>query len=398
MLTADLAISFKRKGKIKPRLIKASDKNYLEDAEHLIAIFEEFENKSRGELENKLDDYVGTGTNYRILRGLIKLLTDRCEFETVSVAEPIEIRQKVFLEAKNFQPVLPNSKEREKVLEKVAEEFQSDADTIFGTLYADLPNQQSLTFFESISPNDLLDRYNLAQAQALLYKCVEMKICVSPSDTANYRAIFGAIKHFCLIHSISGDAKKGYEITITGAASLFHRSQKYGIQMAVFLPALLLTTDWEMTAEIHDKKKGNTTFELSSEQTDLSSCYFDEPEFENPLHSKLKTSWEKSSTEWILEENKEVIDLGKTAFIPDFVIISPDEKDKVYLDILGFWTPKLLKKRLAQFAGTNFKNFILAASNELRGTREEETSSNDNVVFFKSVIRPLLLEETAKNL
>ncbi|MGI8544851.1 MAG: DUF790 family protein [Aridibacter sp.] len=398
MLTSDLAISFKRQGKIYPRLIKTDNADYLADAENLIAIFEKFENKTRGELENELDEYVGTGTNYRILRGLIKLLMDRCEFETVSIADPVEIRQKVFLEARNFQPVLPDSKEKEKVLEKVAEEFQTDADTLFATLYADLPEQQSLTSFESITPNDLLDRYNLAQAQALLYKCVEMKITVSPSNTANYRAIFGAIKHFGLIHSIAGDAKNGYEITITGAASLFHRSQKYGIQMAVFLPALLLTKDWKMSAEIYDKKYGNAIYELSSEQDKLSSCYFDEPEFENPLFEKLKTDWEKSSIQWILKENKEVIDLGKTAFIPDFVLTSPDKKKKVYLDILGFWTLKILKKRLAQFEGTNFKNFILAASNELRGTREEETSASKNVVFFKSVIRPLLLEETAENL
>ncbi len=396
MLTSDLAISFKRKGKIHPRLIKTDNADCLRDAENLIAIFEEFENKSRGELETQLEDYVGTGTNYRILRGLIKLLMDRCEFETVSIAEPIEIRKKVFLEARNFQPVLPNSKEKEKVLENVADELNTDADTLFATLYADLPNQQSLTFFESVSPNDLLDRYNLAQTQALLYKCVEMKIAVSPSDTANYRAIFGAIKHFGLIHSIAGDAKNGYEITITGAASLFHRSQKYGIQMAVFLPALLLTKDWKMSAEIYDKKYGNATFELSGEQTQLSSCYFEEPEFENPLFEKLKTSWEKSSTEWILKENKEVIDLGKSTFIPDFALISPDKKKKVYLDIIGFWTPKLLKKRLAQFGGTNFKNFILAASQELRGTREEEILSNENLVFFKSVIRPLLLVDTAE--
>ncbi len=398
MLTSDLAISFKRKGKIHPRLIKMSDKDCLIDAENLIAIFEEFENKSRGALENKLEEYVGTGTNYRVLRGLIKLLIDKCEFETVSIAEPIEIRQKVFLEAKHSHPILPDSKEKGQILKRIADKFNTDPDALFKALYADLPNQQSLTFFESISPNDLINRYNLAQAQALLYKCVEMKIAVSPSDTVNYRAIFGAIKHFGLIHSIEGDAKNGYEITITGAASLFHRSQKYGIQMAVFLPSLLLTKDWKMSAEIYDKKYGNSTYTLSSQQTELTSCYFEEPKFENPLFEKLKTSWEKSSAKWILKENKEVIDLGKSAFIPDFALISPDKKKKVYLDIIGFWTPKLSKERLAQFEGTDFQNFILAASQELRGTREEETFTNENVVFFKGVIRPLLLEETAGKL
>lgn len=397
MLTSDLAINFRRGGKIYPRLIKTDTRDYLTDAENLIEIFENFTGEKRGDLEGELEEYVGTGTNYRVLRGLIKLLNDRCEFETASVAEPQEIRQKIFLEAGKFQPVLPDSEQRNEVLETAAKEFQTDADVIFAQLYADLPQNQRLISFEEISPEDLLDRYNLAQAQALLYRCVEMKISVVPSSAANYRSIFGAIKHFGLIHSIQGNAKNGYEIIITGAASLFHRSQKYGIQMAVFLPALLLCENWTMRAEIHDKKYGNSFYELSSEQTELSSCYFSEPEFENPLFEKLKTTWEKSSTEWQLLENREVVDLGKSAFVPDFVLISPENK-KVYLDILGFWTPKMLKKRLADFRGSKFQNFIIAASQELRGTREEETVKNENVIFFKSVIRPLLLEESAENL
>jgi predicted nuclease of restriction endonuclease-like RecB superfamily len=52
-------------------------------------------------LESELEEYVGTGTDYRILRGLIKLLTDRCEFETASVAAPEDIRRRVFSKPAN---------------------------------------------------------------------------------------------------------------------------------------------------------------------------------------------------------------------------------------------------------------------------------------------------------
>lgn len=396
MLTSDLAINFRRGEKISPRLIKTDDAGYTRDAEVLIEIFEEFHGKTRGELERELDEYIGTGTDFRILRGLIKLLTDRCEFETSSVAEPSEIRQKVFLEARKYQPVFPDSENKAKVLQTVADELNTNSDTIFDNLYADLSAQQRLVSFEIIAPIELLDRYNLAQAQAILYKCVEMKIAVAPSDAANYRQIFGWIKHFGLIHSVAGNSADGYEIILTGAASLFHRSQKYGIQMSVFLPALLLCGNWKMRAEINDKK-GVGFYELTSAQTELISNRYDEPEYENPVHEKLKKAWEKSSTEWKLEENKEVIDLGKTAFIPDFVLISPDD-EKVYLDVLGFWTPKSLQKRLAEFESANYKNFIIAAWQELRGSREEATFSSANVVFFKSKLEPLLLIEAAQTL
>ena len=397
MLTSDLAVSWRRGDKITPRLLKTNDAGYLRDAEVLIEIFEEFTGKMRGELERELEEYVGTGTDYRILRGFIKLLSDRSEFATASIAEPVEIRQKVFLEAGKFQPVLPDSKQKSEVLKTVANEFQTDAETIVSSLYADLSAQQKLIRFETISPPDLLDRYNLAQAQALLYKCVEMKIRIAPSDAKNYRSIFGWIKHFGLIHTVARNAASGYEITLTGAASLFHRSQKYGIRMAVFLPALLLCKDWKMSAEIAQKEGGNVFYTLSSEQTELNSCYFDEPEYENSDIEKLKKNWEKSAAGWELRENIEVVDLGKTAFIPDFVLISPGG-EKIYLDVLGFWTPKSLKKRLEEFRAANFQKFIFAASNELRGSREEPLWTSENVVFYKTKIEPKLLVETAEDL
>lgn len=396
MLTSDLAINWRRGDKILPRLIRTDDAGYLRDAENLIAIFEEFEGETRFRLEAGLEEYVGTGTDYRILRGLIKLLTDRCEFETASVAEPEEVRRKVFLAARKFQPVLPDSERREEILRAVAGEFETDAETIFSNLYADLSGNQKLISFEPIMPEDLLDRYNLAQAQALLYKCVELKIRVAPNDSTNYRAIFGWIKHFGLIHSVQGNAANGYEIVLTGAASLFHRSQKYGIRMAVFLPALLLCAGWKMRAEIAHRE-GNVFYELSSEQVELNSCYFDEPPYKNPDLEKLRKNWEKRESGWRLEENREVVDLGKTAFIPDLVLISP-ENEKIYTDVLGFWTPKSLKKRLEEFHAAAFRKFIFAASQELRGSREEPLWESENVLFYKTKIEPQLLINMAENL
>ena len=397
MLTADLTVSQRRGDKIFPRLLRTDDANYLRDARILIEIFEDFDGKTRGELERELEEYVGTATDYRILRGFVKLLIDRSKFATASVAAPEEIRRKVFLEAGKFQPVLPGSKEKTEILQTVAEEFQTDAETVISNLYADLSAQQKLISFETISPPDLLDRYNLAQAQALLYKCVEMKILVAPSDAANYRAIFGWIKHFGLIHTVAGNAVNGYEITLTGAASLFNRSQKYGIRMAVFLPALLLCKNWKMSAEVAQKDGGNLFYELADNQTELNSCYFDEPEYENSDIEKLKKNWEKSAANWDLRENREVVDLGRTAFIPDFVLVA-ENAQKIYLDVLGFWTPKSLKKRLEEFQAANFQKFIFAASSELRGSHEEPLWTSENVVFYKTKIEPNSLIETAENL
>lgn len=396
MLTADLAMNFRRGNNVFPRLIKTSDAKFLRDAANLRDIFAAAIGKTRGELENELDEYVGTGTEYRILRGFIKLLTDRCEFETASDVEPSEIRRTLFLEAKNFHPLTPEIAERATVISNTARKLTIKEDEVLANLYGDLSAQQILKNFETIEPDELLDRYNVAQTQALLYKCVEMEIFIEPQSRREYRAIFNAVKHFGLIHEISGNALKGYMIRLTGAASLFHRSQKYGIQMAVFLPVLLLYGGWHLHAEIAQKEGANLIFELAHDTHELNSHYFDEPEYENPIFERLKKDWSKTEREWHLTENKEVLDAGKIALIPDFVLTNAHGA-KVYLEILGFWTPKSLQKRAAEIDAARTKNYIIAVWEELRGSRDELLNAPPNVLPFKTRLAPEVLIEAAAN-
>src|SRR5918911_2469921 len=106
MLTAELALSWQRGERIKPRYVEPDDEEYLRAAGDLVAIFESHEGRTRASLEESLQEYVGTGTDYKILRGLIKLLTDRCEFETNAPADPSEIRRAIFLKARARHPVV----------------------------------------------------------------------------------------------------------------------------------------------------------------------------------------------------------------------------------------------------------------------------------------------------
>src|SRR3712207_4428589 len=106
MLTADLAMSWQRGERITPRYIDTGDEEYVRVAEDFIEVFREHEGRTRAALEEYLGEYVGTGTDYRVLRGLIKLLMDRCEFETDAPADPSEIRRALFLKARARHPVV----------------------------------------------------------------------------------------------------------------------------------------------------------------------------------------------------------------------------------------------------------------------------------------------------
>jgi predicted nuclease of restriction endonuclease-like RecB superfamily len=395
MLTADLALSWQRGEQIRPHYVEP-DEEYVRAGEDLVALFESHEGRTRASLEESLQEYVGTGTDYKILRGLIKLLTDRCEFETSSPVEPSEIRRAIFMKARLHHPVI-DEESRARVFAESARELACDADALDAALYADLPENQTLTSFETITPAELLDLYNVAQAQALLYRSVEMRLWLEPQAAEGYRGIFGAIKAYRLIHTVRGNSRDGYEVRLDGPASIFQRSQKYGIQMAVFLPALLLCTGWRMRSEIQTKR-GVAFFELTSRQTRLRSHYDSAGGYENPVIERLASVWTRAAGNWSLEQSGEVIDLGDSAFIPDFVLSNAETGARVFLEVLGFWTPEYLRDRLLEFDHAGLKNFILAAWDDLRGTRDPMTNVPPNTIIFKRNLDPTLVALAADGL
>jgi predicted nuclease of restriction endonuclease-like RecB superfamily len=385
MLTADLAMSRVRGDMIEPYYVNPDDRGHLEMAGELISIVSGHRGLRRADLEAELDEYVGTGTDYKIVRGLIKLLLDECRFETASAIDPPEIRRALFLKARLHHPVSAAEATRGQVIRETAAEINCAPEDLEENLYADLWGNQRLASFEGLDRKELLDRYNLAQAQALLYRSTQMRLRVEPQDASDYRRLFDAIKAYRLIHTVRGNPASGYDIRLDGPVSMFHQSQKYGIQMAVFLPALLLCKGWRMKAEIALKMGRRAAFALESSQGHLRSHYLDDVSYRPAIEEKLAAGWAKAGSEWRLEAGKEVIDLGQSAFIPDFIISHPDGR-KFYLEILGFWTPAHLDERVKEFERAGFKNYLLAVSDELRGSREKPLSLPRGVIVYKSAL------------
>ncbi|HEV2862000.1 MAG TPA: DUF790 family protein [Pyrinomonadaceae bacterium] len=396
MLTADLAMSWQRGDRITPRYIDTGDEEYVRVAEDFVEVFREHEGQTRAALEQYLAEYVGTGTDYKVLRGLIKLLTDRCEFQTEAPADPPEIRRALFLKARAHHPVV-NEEARSAVVAEAARELSCEPEALAGALYADLPENQKLVSFEAPTAAELLDLYNLAQAQALLYRCVQMRLWLDPQEPEGYRELFGAIKAYRLIHSIKGNARGGYEVRLDGPASIFQRSQKYGVQMSVFLPALLLCKGWRMRAEIEARRGEPAFFDLDGRQTRLRSHYLSAAGYENPVLERLPRDWAKAATAWELEPSREVIDLAGSAFIPDFLLKSSGGA-RVHLEVLGFWTPEHLRDRLLEFDHAGLRHFILAAWDDLRGSRDPLTNVPPNTIVFKRSLDPSTVALMAERL
>ncbi len=93
-----------------------------------------------------------------------------------------------------------------------------------------------------------------------------------------------------------------------------------------------------------------------------------------------------------------MIDLGDSAFIPDFVLRHTQTGARVFLEVLGFWTPEHLRERLLELDHAGVRNFILAAWDELRGSREPLTNVPPNTIVFKRSLDPAVVALTADGL
>src|SRR4051812_566252 len=193
MLTGKLVRVRYARDRILPHYLNPEDAGWLELAEELLALFRGQAGRSRGELEADLREVIGDDPSQLVHQGLAKLLEDRCEFETVSGQPPEELRPAVFRAAAEARTGdAPFN--RTAILQTVADSFGVSADVVEKGLFADLKGEQRLVRFKNISAERLLQRYNVALAQAVLLRSSRVHVIVRHETPQRLRQLLRLVK------------------------------------------------------------------------------------------------------------------------------------------------------------------------------------------------------------
>lgn len=408
MLPSDLLIHRVREGGsvVTPRRLKL-DRNSLGLASELIRIFEAAVGTRRADLTQTLSILEGEDTAFKVKRGLAHILAnDFAEFEIVAPVEPPLLRRQVFAVGANG---VPSRQRREQVLRAAAELLQTsqnilaDADAISAGLYADLPENHVLTTFEPPTPEALVHRYNLAQAQGVFYRAFDLTITAHRNEPGQYKQLFRYIKLFQLMTLIEGDAEHGFTLRLDGPASLFNPSTRYGLAMAKLLPALLHVTRWSLSAKLKPRRdefatgrvretprgeESSAAYELEA-GCGLVSHYKPGKEFDSILEESFANRWAKLGTDWRLEREVDLVPVPGSAIIPDFRLVHPDGRS-VLLEIVGFWRPEYLRKKFALLRRAGRADIVLAVSERLNLDAAGVDTSDfaDRIVWFKGKLEP----------
>lgn len=349
MLTRELAISRIVQGEVQPdRLTRSVHAAYLSLALKMLAIYTNGIGEPRRVLHRRVHELSAQVPECPPKRfdAFCKLLDERSEFETDRRGESAKLRREVFRRAATYHPI---SIEKESstqslggtspatVKARIAASLKTSWTEIESKLFLDLPENHLLKCFKSYDhPSGLLAKYNVAQTQAVLYDALELTVYADD----DFKEILRYAKLARLMHRIEQHGE-GYRIHFDGPASLLQRTTRYGVAFAKFLPGLLSCRRWRAEAWIRKSKWGKVLWRIDS-QCKLKSEVDPVKEFDSLVEEKFFTDWSCSETNgWILRRESQVLHSGQHVVVPDFEA-KHTTGQRVYLEIVGFWTPEYL--------------------------------------------------------
>ena len=324
----------------------------------------------------ELDDAVrdvtdGEADRYRV-GGFVKLLRDRCEVEATGTVDPVELRAEVFGEASQHRQALGVREDfdRSGVLERCANARGVTVERLQEMLFSDLPGAQILRSVRPVSALELLHRYNLALAQGVLLRATRVTIRLTPTTAPRLRQLLGAIKFRRLMYRIRGGEQDGYEIELDGPMSLFESTQRYGFQLALFLPVLVASEGWSLEAQLcWGKERSDSVFSMTDRDGLVS--YYKREAMELEEVGQLVETFSRLGSDWAVSRTSRVFHvLGKTVFVPDLVFEKAESGQCVYLEAFGYWNRDAVFDRVDVLREGLGEQFVLAVSKKLRVSPE----------------------------
>jgi predicted nuclease of restriction endonuclease-like RecB superfamily len=182
----------------------------------------------------------------------------------------------------------------------------------------------------------------------------------------------------------------GYRIDQDGPISPFvSATTRYGRQMAAFLPALLLFEYWRMQAYVRPPQaKGEALYRLDH-TCSLKTHFKSSGTFDSRLEEDFAQEFEQKiggkRGHWRLLRESEVLLLGDTVMVPDFVLVDEaDETRKILIELVGFWHPNYLRRKVEKVHAANCAHLLLLVYQGLNVTEEAFEGSTSEVVFFQN--------------
>ncbi|HEX2671032.1 MAG TPA: DUF790 family protein, partial [Polyangiaceae bacterium] len=366
-------------------------------AEQVLLVLRGLVNETRLVVEEALNELESAPQEKKLLLALRKLALDDSVFDGNAAVDAPAVRREVFSRAAlaRQQLAIGAHFEREQVLAETATALGTTADVIEAGLYADLRSAERLLQAPPYDAEGLLARHARAEVQAVLLCSVRVVADVRCATPDQYRALFQKLKFRQLLFAMSARADGGYRIEIDGPYSLFESVTKYGLELALLLPALEACDSVKLTADLRwGKKRDPLSFSLELSQANTQDT--------TPARDEVQALLDAfaNNENWRADLAQEVLELpGIGLCVPDLCFTNRDTGELILCEVLGFWNRAAVWRRVELVERGLSNKIVFAVSARLR-VSEEVLDGEDSAALYvyKGAINPKALQRKLEQL
>ena len=352
--------------------------HFLGEHDHpwLRALLEEHERfigRPQRELDARLREPLPCESPPRKLGLAIQVLTrPRRGHRTTAVVLPRRARALVFVEAARA-PAPPLT-----VLSTVAASLGVTAGDLQDSLFADLPGERLVGApGQPVSAMQLALRSNLALIQALLFHAAAVRIDVE----GNTRAVVRHAKLRGLICTVAErSGRGGASLEISGPFALFRNTRLYGRALGELVPLLAWCPRFRLHAECV-LRGHHLTLQLGTGDPIFPG---NAPrQYDSRVEERFAREFRRLAPEWDVVREPEPIAADGRLIFPDFALqLRSNPVRRWLLEIVGFWTPDHVARKLAQYRSARLSNLILCIDED-RNCAEADLPPGALVVRFR---------------
>jgi len=366
-------------------------------AEQVLLALSSVVNETRSVVEEALNELESAPQEKKLLSALRKLSLDDSVFDGNAALDAPSLRRAVFERAALARQDLAIGArfDRDLVLAETAVALGLTPETLEAGLYSDLRSAERLLKPPPYDADGLVARHARAEVQAVLLCSVRVVVDVRCATPDQYRSLFQKLKFRQLLFQMAAREGGGYRIEIDGPYSLFESVTKYGLELALLLPALEACDSVQLVADLRwGKKRDPLSFSL-----ELSQARSVEPSPPRDEVQALLDAFAENES-WRAELAQEVLELpGIGLCVPDLCFTNLATGELVLCEVLGFWNRAAVWRRIELVEQGLASKIVFVVSARLRVSEEMLDGADSAALYvFKGTINPKALQRKLEQL
>lgn len=350
---------------------------YLTEADHvwlsvLLDECERYVGRRRCELDERLTEPLPVRAPRDKLTAAVAVLRREYTARTESPVSPVTIRRVLFLARAHHRP-------REATLNIAASELGITPEEVDAHLFADLPPERCVApLKQPLSSAELALRTNHAIVASLLRKAQVVRLTAE----GDVRALVRAVKLrglLCTAKFLQGGGSVSLEVS--GPYALFRHTLVYGRALASLLPRAARCHHFELRAEcalLNERDRVQLVVRSGDPVVPAAKTRA----FDSKLEERFAREFSRIALDWELIREPDAIPVGDSWLFPDFALRHRrDPRRRWLLEIVGYWTPQYLERKLRLLREAQLDPFLLCID-AARNCADEEFPAHARVLRF----------------